>query len=356
VRSDEHLVLEWRNQPDENIAFASASGLQRVRWGEAEETLAAFVRAIASWLRQDGLGTLYDWVAEEDPLRAVRQVADGALGLYTGRLELDLYRIMGATTKEQLLRRLGLPAESSDPAASPVTQILRDLPFQLPSEIRDVFARIDELTRRSHPTELRLAREEALDASRPSSTVEEAGQLAAMALRARLHLDGEPIEDPRALLGSLGISVGESHLARNVSMVTGLRVGEGAATILGDTPRMSVRWANRFELARSLGHLLLDPVRSGAIGAGSSSFSIGSRRRRSGAFAAELLLPESALMAASQGTLDRAAVPEVFEALLARFGVGATTAAYQLWNHSLLSSQEIREDLVEEFGARGLGE
>jgi hypothetical protein len=355
LRSDEHLVLEWRNQPDNEIGFASASGMERVRWVEAEDTLATFVRAIATWLRQDGLKTLYSWVGREDPLRAMPQSAGDVLELYTGRLEGDLYRITGAATKEQLLGRLGLAAESRDPAESPITQILRDLPLQIPTEIGEVLRRIDEMTRGRHTAELLVVREEVLDASRPSRTAEEAGQLAAVAVRTRAGLDSEPIDDVEALLVGLGISVTNREDAGHVSMVTGLRVDEGAATVLGDTPRMAAPWAKRFELARSLGHLLLDPVRSGAIGAGSSAFSVGTRRRRSGAFAAELLLPESALMVASQGTLDKAASPAVFRRLIQTYGVGATTAAFQLWNHGLLSSREIRDDLIDQFEGERMG-
>jgi hypothetical protein len=35
-----------------------------------------------------------------------------------------------------------------------------------------------------------------------------------------------------------------------------------------------------------------------------------------------------------------------FAQLLDRFGVGASAAAFQLWNQHLLSSTEIRDDLI----------
>jgi len=73
------------------------------------------------------------------------------------------------------------------------------------------------------------------------------------------------------------------------------------------------------------------------------------RRPRSGAFAAEFLLPVGALEAASAGHLDGAADAEHFSELLHKFGIGARTAAHQLYNHGLLSSDVVRDDLIEQF-------
>jgi hypothetical protein len=44
------------------------------------------------------------------------------------------------------------------------------------------------------------------------------------------------------------------------------------------------------------------------------------------------------------------ASPPTFEGLMARFEVGARIAAYHLWNHNLLMSEEERDWLIEEFG------
>jgi hypothetical protein len=49
--------------------------------------------------------------------------------------------------------------------------------------------------------------------------------------------------------------------------------------------------------------------------------------------------------------LDAAAEPEVFESLMADYGVGAQTAAWQCWNASLLSSKEVVDDLIGVYGA-----
>jgi Zn-dependent peptidase ImmA (M78 family) len=83
------------------------------------------------------------------------------------------------------------------------------------------------------------------------------------------------------------------------------------------------------------------------IGAASSSHAQEFRRRRSGAFAAELLIPAEVLV--QETSLRSSSGPDLddFRKLLGRFGVGKTTAAYQLWNHNLLPSRDYLEDLLE---------
>lgn len=131
-------------------------------------------------------------------------------------------------------------------------------------------------------------------------------------------------------------------------VVAASETGTAAAAIL-HAPRTETPWGFRFEAARALGHLLLDPARWGVIGAASSHYALQARRRQSGAFAAELLLPESALVTASKSTLDGALDERVFRQMLDLYGVGARTAAHQLWNRGLLSSESVRDDLIERF-------
>ena len=57
----------------------------------------------------------------------------------------------------------------------------------------------------------------------------------------------------------------------------------------------------------------------------------------------------SLLAAASGGKLDGAAEGRAFEDLLQVFGIGARAAAYQLWNRGLLSSPDLRDDLIDRF-------
>ena len=69
------------------------------------------------------------------------------------------------------------------------------------------------------------------------------------------------------------------------------------------------------------------------------------------AFAAEFLLPEIALASASAQQLDGAANGDSFQQLMVRYGVGARTAAYQLWNRGWLSSPVVRDELIDRFGS-----
>jgi Zn-dependent peptidase ImmA (M78 family) len=98
-----------------------------------------------------------------------------------------------------------------------------------------------------------------------------------------------------------------------------------------------------------LGHALLDPLRADAFGAASTRWAQETRRRRSGAFAAELLLPASALEEASHGHLDGVYADGTFVKLLERYNVGARTAAHQLYNNGWLSSTSLRDELIDVY-------
>lgn len=67
-------------------------------------------------------------------------------------------------------------------------------------------------------------------------------------------------------------------------------------------------------------------------------------------FAAEFLLPSEALREDAH-SLDSYAEPERFEHLLGRYGVGAMTAAYHLWNRGFFSSYQVRDDLIDQFSS-----
>jgi hypothetical protein len=191
------------------------------------------------------------------------------------------------------------------------------------------------------------------DAARAGTTPEEQGYLAARSIREDLKLDGQPIESVSDLVARYGVRLSQStaRSAQERMVVAGRLDGSAAATVLL-TRRTETRWGRRFEEARALGHALLDTMRQGAFGAASTTWAQESRRRRSGAFAAELLLPSSALGALSEGALDGVAEGERFADILKRYGIGARTAAYQLHNHGWLSDTAIRDDLIEEYGYR----
>ena len=125
----------------------------------------------------------------------------------------------------------------------------------------------------------------------------------------------------------------------------------GAAAVILKSDRMDADWARRFEWARALGHILLDSFRGGAVGAASSPYCVGDRRRRSGAFAAELLLPHDAIARVTAGVLNAGARPDLFAEIMRRFGTGARTTANHLFNHRFLSSPAVRDDLIDRFAA-----
>jgi hypothetical protein len=193
----------------------------------------------------------------------------------------------------------------------------------------------------------------ALDAARAAEDAEHAGQLAARAVRRALALDGQPIDATPGVLDQLGMAARASAVEANHEhmLVVAARGRAPAVTIL-QTVQTRKRWGHRFEEARALGHALLDPLRGEVLGAAATKWTQSVRRRRSGAFAAELLLPERALVEASGGHLDGVCEDQTFTKLIERYGVGATTAAWQLYNHKLVSPQA-RDELIERHAGYG---
>lgn len=353
IREDERLVLEWRRPRFTELTLLEPEGGCAVAWAEGLDVLGAFVTYVADWLHRDRLSHTYAWATVEHPLEAAELPWMDRLELYTGRPRAETAAMLGAGDDAELAQRLGLAPGARDPASSPVTQVLRDLPPGIPAGAGLALRELERATRRDAPAPaLGRLRNIALDASRSVTRPEEAGYAAARAVRADLGLDGQPIPDMTEFLGFVDVDVVQStHAVPGTRMLVGRREGARGVALVLDSARTRVEWGRRFEAARALGHALLDPLREGALGAASSPFAQDARRRRSGTFAAELLLPETALRRASGGALDRSADPEIFEQLMAGYGVGARTAAHQLYNHGLLSSVEVRDELIEEHAA-----
>jgi hypothetical protein len=356
-REDEKLMLDWRQPvpPGEAPRFVNASGSAEVAWVEGETTVTAFVAYIAEWLRHDGLADLYPWVSKQHPLQDSRAELWEAIELYTGRTRDELRVLADSSDAQEVLLRLGLGPDSDDPAASPLTQALRELPPSLPREAGSVLAKLELLTRSGKANGLVRLRAVASDATRDAPTPEAAGYATARAVRRDLGLDGAPIVNLEEVLKFVNVDVvTEAAVVGRTRMMAGFRLQGGAVAMVLPSPRTGVAWGRRFEEARGLGHLLTDPVRGGALGAASSPYSSEIRKRRSGAFAAELLLPEAALLKETHGQVDRAAEDGVFRNLMRRFGVGARTAAHHLWNLGLLSSIEMRDELIDTYAAPSL--
>lgn len=353
-RDDEKLLVDWRvpKLPRPAPRFVNAIDSAAMPWAEAESAVATFVAYIADWLRRDGLVDLYPWVSHNDPLRTNTPDVLEALALYTGRTASELRILTAAENTADMVSRLGLEPNSVDPAWSPVTQALRDLPPSLPQAAITVLAKVDEETRTGSASGLANLREVAADAVRNSNSPESAGHEAAKVIRSQMGFNGTPIPDMAAVVERVGVTLADVDMDLNgARMVAGYRSHGGAVAMLLRSKSTEVDWGRRFEQARALGRLLTDPMRGSALGAASSPYSSELRRRRSGAFAAELLLPEEALVKLTGGVVDRAADAEVFEHVMSRFGVGARTAAQQLWNVGLLSSTDVRDELIDAYGA-----
>ena len=351
VRAGDRLVIEWGPAEfpgDDAPRFISENGQAIIGWLDGEEIFAKFVAFVAKWLREENLVAVYPWVRLPDPLHERESSFDEILGAFTGIDPGMLYEWTGTNTEAGLRKRLGLPAGCEDPGGSVITQVLRDLPPDASESVRGQVWRLEEKTLRetNFAGELRTM---ARDAAGSGGHAESSGHQAARAVRSHLGLDGKPIADVEEHLKELGAEVVDSGVeCLQERMLVGSRQGLGAAIVINRTPRTETRWGRRFESARGLGHLLMDSYREDALGAASSTFAQPWARRRSGAFAAELLLPRDALLE-DAGHLDSAAEPVTFERIMERYRVGARTAAFQLWNHGLLSSSQVRDELIDCF-------
>lgn len=351
IRGDERLFMEWAPAAFVGSAaprFLSAGGRHIVAWAEGKEVLSQFVSYVARWLRESEAGDAYPWACQDDPLNEATPAFSETLQVYTGMAAEALRERTNACDDADLREKLGLPANGTDPGGSVVTQVLRDLPPGISDAVWDQVWHLERETRSGSgfPEELRgLAR----DAVRPASDPETSGYLAAQGLREQLGIKRQPVEVVEDQLAELGVRLIDSDVdCTQARMLAGSRQGCGAAAVVGRTPRTANPWGRRFEAVRGLGHLLMDPYRHGALGAASTAFAQPWARRRAGAFAAEFLLPSEALREDAH-SLDSYAEPESFRQMLNRYGVGARTAAYHLWNRGFLSSSQVRDDLIDQF-------
>jgi len=274
------------------------------------------------------------------------------LGIGISRDEAEHF--LGVSSDEELRAKLGLAPEAS-PEESAALQALRDL--ELEERVVEIAIECDLSTREPREGRFRERRLRALEAA-PTASPEAQGQAAARLLRQDLGLDGQPLQQLEELLASFDIQVEDRCTIVNEhdhTVAGAHRDGSGKVVVLG-SPQTERPWSRRMEVCRSAGHLLLDAAPAQlAIGAGSSTRAIGPRRRRSGAFAAELLLPHSAIWERSGGVLDAVVKPEIFQGLMNDYAVGATTAAWQCYNAGLLSSPAVVEELISTYGSRPAG-
>lgn len=187
AREDERLVLDWRPPRLAELTLLTPEGTWGVAWAEAQDALGAFVAHVAEWLRGDGLSEIYPWLSATDPLHSQSLPWPERLELYTGRRRAEIAALVGAGDDAELARKLGLAPGADDPAGSPLTQALRDLPPGLPAEVGSVLLELERDTRHAAGAEaLDRLRDVAFDASRDTPTVEDAGYASARALRGEL--------------------------------------------------------------------------------------------------------------------------------------------------------------------------
>jgi hypothetical protein len=357
LREDDEVALTWREphfRSAPRMTFVNAEGATRVAWTDVHTVLGRFVDEVAKVFEQRKLAP-YPWIAASKP--RLQSAAKGleAIALYCARPLRQVAELLEVPPQD-VTSALGSGA-ADDPAGNALCQVLRDLP-PCPSpgigaEARATLEASVANTSSSAIASWAEARVIALDAARAAEDAEHAGQLAARAVRRALALDGQPIEATRDVLDQLGMTARASAAQANHEhmLVVAARRRAPALTIL-QTVQTRKHWGHRFEEARALGHALLDPLRGEVLGAAATRWTQSVRRRRSGAFAAELLLPESALVEASGGHLDGVCEDQTFTKLIERYGVGATTAAWQLYNHKLVSPQT-RDEIIERHAGYG---
>ena len=355
VRGDGRLFIEWARAEFAGTPaprFLSEHGRKTIYWTEGEEVFSEFVSCIARWFRDSGLDHVFPWIGQRNPLHEAMPTFSETLQVYTG-VPVDVLRRWTRSKDDAGLRRnLGIGADASDPGGSVVTQVLRNLPPGISESVWNQVRRLDRETQSDtgFAEELRTL---VYDAMRPASNPETSGYHAAQCLRDYLNLNGQPIDDVDRQLSEFGVSIVDSEVeCTQERMLAGSRRDVGAAVVINRTPRTATPWGRRFESVRALGHLLMDPYRQGSLGAASTAFAQPSARRRAGTFAAEFLLPSEALKEDGR-TLDSYAQPERFERILGTYGVGAHTAAFHFWNHGLLSSTRVRDELIERFSSVG---
>lgn len=333
--------------------FIAETGNVSLSSNDVTQPISDFITFVQGSLQRANLAAEIPWVSLGAPSAQLEGNFMRGITLFTGRREKDLFHLFSVPNRARLLACLQL-AEQSNPASSPATQALRDLPPEMPggviSEFRKLLNGLDAKPA-GKTGALEDLRAVARDASSNGNSPEECGQLAAQAVRAHLRLHSKPLPHPGEIARDCGVSTHDSKQVSIVSMIAVTRAGRSPHVAVFRNPQTVRHWGNKFEKMRALGHLLLDTEVGESVGAASSPFSRRYHHKRSGAFAAEFILPSQAMRVATGGELDRASHPAVFRRLLKTYSVGARTAAWQLWNRGYLSTPQLRDDLISEHAA-----
>lgn len=337
ARIDNRLYLSWR-QPKfagpRQLEFIEQPGTHHHAWGDAWEAISRFVSYVAEQSRRREIALA--WAQHDQPLEEA------------SRTTPEQYFQYVSPTALPLLEKLSI-SQDAEPGAHPALLSVRDLSVT-DSNVDEIAAALGFLQEGGdeRADELRQLRA-SFQGSYPPRP-EESGYSAAGVLRQRMSLDGQPLETDqlRELIDNIAIVKDQASDSDKNNFALGFAPQQSAKVVFFSHARMIKQWAARMEAARALGHLLLDQeTNRGALGAASSHSARGPRRRRSGAFAAELLMPEHGIRQFIGN--NSPSQPDVFEDLLSHFKVGALTAAYHLWNKNLISTEEDRDALIDRY-------
>jgi hypothetical protein len=340
ARIDNDLYVSWETPKfagGRGLQFIASSGMHRHPWHLVWKAIGDFVAYVAEELRRRNI-TEVSWAHQERPLEeASRATAQ------------EFIRLVAPPAKS-ILDQLHIAPEAN-PDAHPSLQALRDL-YIRNNENQEIATLLKPLESASeqNPSPLLQELRSGLMREADSRSPEDAGYSAAQALRDQMKLDGQPLESSRLndfLQSVASVEEIPAESMRN-NFALGFRANQPAKVVFLLYSRTQREYARRMETARALGHLLLDgETPLGVLGAGSSQRARGPRRRRSGAFAAELLMPEHGVRAFLGN--ESPSQPEVFVKLLNHFNVSASAAAHHLWNKNMLQTKDERDSLIEEF-------
>lgn len=349
-RDDEMMVLQWDDGAYSSahlpLRFITPSGMTRLPWSVGFEVLTEFAQQVAASI-PPSVETGYAWASSANPMAAGLNDGAWALEMFTGRSLSRLRSLIGAKGDDAVYDALGLGPGWQDPAESVGCQVLRDFTPTISGDLLSSVLDLGSGMSAGDAKAWRDLRADVHEAVRPAKTAVDAGYLAAREVRRVFDYGVHPLKDLKAdLFDRLNISVQNVRVSGDGNNMAVSATETNPPVIqLFQTPKNQSAWGQRFEQARALGHLLCDQLRHDRLGAGSGDFAQGLRRRRSGAFAAELLLPSRGL----KEQLGSLRAEDAFPRLLDAYGIGARAAAYQMWNQGFIASEQRRDDLIDAY-------
>lgn len=326
------FLFERREYDVPASAFSEAvHGLAEWTLARLEETATADVNVdieeIGNFLRQ-----LRDTdIAAKDSLLGYIGLGENQVSTILGALELPKSDV-GIDSLFDLPANWRHLGGSFDPSVSGVAMVFRALsPTLAPEDIAHILRRLKSYPKR----EVAAAKLEQLERALPSvggtGTDYAQGYRLAANLRALLGNRRDPM-DIRKLIHEYGIGI--ETISLNDPTIDGGAVwgdNHGPVIILNTcSPRAKTPWGERMILAHELCHLLLDRHRARSLKILSGPWAPPLLERRANAFAAEFLLPTSALRSALSD--DHRPVDDVVGELMKRYGVGLTTCMEHIRN------------------------